>query len=663
MKKKIVILSFFLMLIMGLTGCGKSQAVISDHTDNAVLSKSEWIGVLGNGFGYDLPENDLPIYSDVGNDDLHYTQIQACAEWGIITETGSFEPNANATWKYAIETAVRAIGIENINNAGEQVSEDSLVAFFGQKIANISDIDLDAAITAADAEQIVQYTLDYSYKLAPIEVFDYTYNDQVYEITADDILLCGDGQSAWITNNAVYQSGDILYILPSDTTPAAAIRIVSCDENKLTYEQAGLEDVYSELKIAGSYEAAVLAVEGAEEQTDISYSGNGSYVPCVGDRRQYDVISAVGRSENMNFLRTGASVSDNSVNFSYALGDGGNVSVNISNICVNTDIEYGFLKLKKANATVSFQDEISVSYTADHYARTIPLGKVKLQIGTTPCNVELSLVLNIGVDGKASLTYTSQVVGRVNYREGCGLSKSLDNRNGTLDFHAEATVTAEPTAKVDLRLLGESVVNLKVTSGIVAIATLDVDIMGDQPACLDIYLYVPLSWAVNEDNCLLTYISKKLQYSSVIWNSENSGLTKRFHMEDGVLVDKCTRGDEKKVETSVVDEEGQPYDEYKIFEFEEIDFDVISLYSSKVYLEAGQSMSIGFSAIPEGYSAGDLVYSVYDSSICNVSGGVVSGNASGSTTVKVSTPDGKYNAYFTVTVKGDFNDMTDFKPL
>lgn len=665
MKKKLGILVSLLVMAIGLSGCGGKKNVTSGSTVSDTLSKSEWIRLLGDGFGYNTPFSEDAIYSDIGVSNECYAQIQACAEWGVITEQNRFEPNEIATWEYALKTSVRAIGIDNINSAGGQVSEENLIDFFGSNIANIGEIDLNSSITLADAEQLIGYALDYSYRLSPMERFEYTYNEGVYEVTAEDILLCGDGQSAWITNGVTYQNGDIIYIQPSETSIATAIRVVSYDADKMTYEEAAVEDVYSELQVAGTYEATIISVDSPDEQMNVSYQNNTpEYMPCLTRMGAAETVSMVYRPNDAQYIQTGISANGNSVCFSKDIGDGGNVSVTINNIQVTTDIDFGiFSGLKKADATVSFDDEIVASYTSEHYSKTIPLGNVILQLGSTPCNVELSLVLNIGFDGSASLTYTSHMVGKVGYKSGCGLSKSLNNENATFDFHAEATVTAEPTAKVDLRLFDRSIVNLKVTSGVVAIANLDVDLMGNQPVCLDIYLYVPLRWAVNEDGCIMTNISNKLKYSATVWDSTNSKITKRYHWEDGILVDECTRREEEKIETPEVAEDGQPYDEYKIFEFEEIDFEVIRLSSSKLYLEAGQSISIDFVSIPEGYLAGDLIYSVDDSSICNVSGGVVTGVSSGSTTVKVSTPDGKYNAYFTVTIKGDFNNMTDFQPL
>lgn len=652
-----------------LAGCGNaSQEVMSDNTGSGNLTKGEWIGLLGEGFGYDQPYGETAIYSDVKSDHEFYDQIQACAEWEVINEQGTFQPDQEASWDYALQTAVRAIGLDNIESAGKSIDENELVSFFGQNIADISSVDLNSGIALADAQQLITYALDYKYNLNPIERFDYIYNEGVYEVAADSIILRGDGMTAIVHDGAVYHAGDIIYVEPSQNSTAYALRVTDASENEISYVLAEMEDVYSELHISGTYEGIIVSVDGAdEENTEVSYRNNlnnGSMF-CYGAQNDYQVYT-LAAMEQYQAVPVGFSVNGNSVKFEQSLGKNGKFEISISNIQVKTDIDFGlFSGLKKADATVSFDDKIQLSYTAEHYSKSINLGKVTVNIGTTPCAVEISLVLNIGMDGNAELTYTSTVVGNVSYKKDAGLSKSVKNNNQSFDFHAQVTVTAEPTIKADLQLLSKSIANLKVTSGVVAIATVDVDLLGNQPSCIDIYLYVPLRWAVNEDGCVMTAISSKLKYSKTEWDSENSPVNKRFHFEDLVETpnDECTRGQNNAVETDTVDEEGQPYDEYKLFDFEEISFEIIKLVTTQINLEEGASLAIGFVSIPSGFQMTDLVYTVEDASICRVDGGIVYGTGNGSTIVKITTPDRQYSTFVAVTVTGGYNDTSGFQDL
>lgn len=669
MKKYLKLILALIALSTCLVGCGdSSQEVVSNSTGNGNLTKGEWIGLLGEGFGYNQPNGETAIYSDVEANYEFYDQIQACAEWEVINEQGTFYPDKEASWDYALQTAVRAIGVDNIESAGISIDENALVSFFGQNIADVSAIDLNAGITLADAEQLITYALDYRYDLSPIERFDYTYKEGVYEVAADAIILRGDGMTAIVRDGAVYHAGDIIYVEPSQNSTAYALRVTEVSENEISYVLAGMEDVYSELHVSGTYEGIIVAVDGAdEENTEVSYRNglNNEIMFCYGSQTNY-LISPLIDAERYRTVPTGFSVDGNSVKFEQALGKNGKFEISITNIQVKTDIDYGiFSGLKKADATVSFDDKIEVSYTAEHYSKSINLGKVTVNIGTTPCAVEISLVLNIGMDGNAELTYTSTVVGNVSYKKDAGLSKSIKNNNQSFDFHAQVTVTAEPTIKADLQILSKSIANLKVTSGIVAIATVDVDLLGNNPSCIDIYLYVPLRWAVNEDGCIMTTISSKLKYSKTEWDSTNSPVNKRFHFEDLVETpnDECTRVKSDVVETDTVDEEGQPYDEYKIFDFEEITFEIIKLVTTQINIEEGASLAIGFVSVPSGFQITDLVYTAENTSICRVDGGIVYGMGNGSTIVKISTPDGQYSTFVAVTVTGGYNDTSGFQDL
>lgn len=671
MKRQIKFILTLLALIAVLAGCGsKPQEAASNRggTGGGSLTKGEWIGLLGDKFGYNDPFTEDAFYSDVNSGYAYYAQIQACAEWEVIPEQGTFQPEDAASWEYAIQTAVRAVGIDRITNAGLSVSEDTLVDFFRNNIANTGAVDLNDTIAAGDAEQLLGYAVNYMYGLAPAERFEYTYNENVHETSADAVSFRGDGMTATVNDGRSYQVGDIIYLAPSATETAAAIRVTGTDGGQLTYEQASVEDVYSELQISGAFDATIVSVESADmDTTEVSLRNTRPGVMyCAYERQSYTASTLFQRETAGEAVQTGASFNGNTAHFDVSLGGNGEFAIDITNIKVTTDIDYSFFGgLKHADAVVTFDDKITVSYTAEHYSKSIPLGSVQLQLGTTPCNVELSLTLNIGFDGEVTLTYTSSVVGSLGYKKNCGLSKSLDNQNATFDFHAEATVTAEPTAKVDLRLLNMSIANLQVTTGVVAVANVDVDLMGNQPTCVDIYLYVPLRWGINQDGCIMTNISDKLKYSQTIWDSENSPINKRFHWEDGVETpdDQCTRGQNDQVETGPVDEDGQPYDEFKLFEFEELDFGIIRVASIQLVLEQGESMNIGITSVPNGYQASELVYTVSDPSVCSVNGGTVTAAGVGSTTVKISTSDGKYNTYITVTVNGGYIDTSNFQPL
>ena len=81
-----------------------------------------------------------------------------------------------------------------------------------------------------------------------------------------------------------------------------------------------------------------------------------------------------------------------------------------------------------------------------------------------------------------------------------------------------------------------------------------------------------------------------------------------------------------------------------------------------MYLDPGESMSIGFESIPEGYTLNDLVYEIEDSSVCSVSNGIVTAKESGSTILKIKTKDGMLTAAMIIVVNYDYS-LPEFESL
>lgn len=683
MKRRLTsILSILLIISFLLQGCANSAG---DGKNSGSLTKEEWIGLLGDKFGYTDYESSKEFYEDVKPDNAYFKEIQACAEWEILPEKGKLEPDEKVDWRYAIETSVRAIGIEKLNqsDAGLKVSEENLIDFFVNEIAQIPNSSLDKKISAENAAQILEYAYDYGTNLQLAERFEYSYNEGVSEVDPDAVTLTGDGTTAKINDGSSYKEGDVIYVKPSENEPAYAIKVNSVNGDMINYTLAGMEDVYEELQIAGTFDAQIISVtpaegvtieepvaaEEPEEDTDEETSSKGNplsnYVmSCIGySNGMSDKGTELAKVEGEDYK---VSAGKDGIRMSATPDSGVELSIDITKIRVTTDVDFGLIKgLKKADVQVSFQDKVQAKLSGAK-SKQINLGSVKVALGPTPFTADFDVLLNLGADGEMSLTYQSSVAGKVNYVKGRGLSKSVDVKNPSFDFHAEVTVTVEPAIKAELSCLGGAITNIKVISGVVGAATVDVDLLGEEPACTDLKLWVPLRWAVNEDWCLIAaagdLVHANLRVSNDVWGEENSPIQEHFHWEDGVLVEACTRGKEK-VETVVEEEEGE-YFEYKHFDFKEIVFGMIKVSSTTIHLQQGESMKIGVLSVPGDFNAGDLQYMVDNITICTVDkSGVVRALQPGTAMVRISTPDGMFSSHVSVVVDIPYNDTSGFVPL
>lgn len=667
MKHRIKQLLFILIFMTGiLSGCGKEKETIGSGT----ISRAEYIGILGDSFGYDeyITEND--IFSDVSSDNSYYPYIQAAAEWQVVERTEKFEPDKGTTIGFALQCAVRAIDVEDIEDSGATIDREHLEAFYAGNIAKLDVSNLNAPVDTETAKQIVAYAKQYDDSLVLPQITEMELAEGV-RTAGVGISLNADGETGVLAKSEEYAIGDIIYFEATDNSLARAIKITGIEGDAFKFEDAPLEEAYAFLNIHGSFEGKVVEVVSASEASNAGMASE-----------MYDEMKRYGLASEEDYYVVPISNSvttdlgsdhmvftarydvQQSADFkkragSVDMSSQGQLVVGIKNIQVDVDYEstawYKPLDPKEVQCKLHFDTEVS-SEAHGSVSASIPLGEAYIQVWG-PLNLKLKLVAHLGADGNISISYTTENVASVGWEKGTGLSKSFSS-TPDFSFEADATLTAEMTMLADLRVgyksASCSLVNAQVTSGAVAVGKTEVDILGSQPTCLDLQLYVPLKWGVNQQGCLLTDISNKLKYSAVIWDSSNSPVHLHVHLEDWVRTpnDECTRTDE--VEQELVTPEGEPLEEIDPFEFEIIEFDFIELDSYVMYLGENESLSIGFESIPEGYSKDNLVYEILDPSVCSVSGGVVSAKNPGSTVVKIRTSDNVFMVSLAVTVNDDY---------
>lgn len=686
MKHKRIVRVLFLGMMFIFLGFGVTACAKKDKADEK-LSRSEYIGLLGDKFGIQEYEADKDFFSDVNSSNSYYSQVQACAEWEVIEASGKFNPDDEVSLKFALESAVKAIGIDNINDTGKQIDINKLMDFYASHIANIDVSNPDSKINTETAEQILDYAVKYRDNMEFPQVCESTLKDGVKNADLN-ISLNYDGKTGIIRDNAPYEVGDIVYWRESDTSMARGIKITSITDGLFYYEDAELEDVYSTLKVSGTFDANVIEATSASDGTIVNFKNN-----LYNEISTYGVAYSGGKSTNKTFsinenvqpeavfLASGVNVDKgkNHVVFKAQIsGKGpengskskyyGDMVVAIKNIKTTVDYEHVFLNplaAKEISATVTFDTEISSDIKAD-FSRTIPLGEVYLSVWG-PINLRMALSANIGANGEVSISYTTDNALYVGWKKGNGLQKSF-NSNPELNYNADTTLTVEATILCDLVIgwkdLKKSIVNAEVTTGLVAIGKSDGDLLSKEPICTDVLVYVPLRWGINQRACILTDIKADLKCKQTVWDSTNSRIQLHMHFENQVRTagDKCTRGDKKEVVQEKTDEKGNPINEIELFDFEVLDFDIIRLETYLVFLDENSSAKIGVTYLPEGYSENDLVYDVDNSEICSVNGGNITTHNEGSTIVRVHTSDNMFTVSFAVIVMEDYN-VEGFKPL
>ena len=680
-RKKVLLVMLALVMTVAVSGCSKetsgSVSTGGQNTGNGGLSRAEYIGLLSNSFGYNSFESETAVFSDVAASDTYYPQIQAAAEWQIIDTADKFEPGKGATLAFALESAVRAVGTDDIEASGATVDSSNLADFYVKNIAQIDLSNPDSSIDSATAQQIIDLAKEYSHNLVLPQVVEINLVDGV-KSAESGVVLNADGTTGLLPPGNEYSVGDIIYIEATDTSLARAVKVASINaDNTFTYSEATVEETYESLNIHGTFQGGIVEAVSASDGTVVglaqdiydemkSYdmASKGRYVPvqiknsskvdASGDHMvftaQFDVqqSATITNRNKLNYsnLPDGVSHPDFDNEGKVKAAANGNLVVGIKNIRADVDYEtepFHVLKPKKMKLSLHYDTEISTDIHGSVSA-SIPLGEAYIQIAG-PVNIRVMLTAHLGADGNVTISYTTQNVMAVGWQKGSGLQNNFDSK---ADAHCDmdATLTAEATVLIDLRVgfknLSYSLTNAQVTSGAVGVAKMEADLLGDQPTCVDIQVYVPLRWGVNQEGCLITDINNKWKAKGTVWDSSNSPINLHFHLEDWVRTegDVCTRSE--KVEQELVTPEGEPLEEIDPFEFEPLEFDFIELVSYTMFVKQGSSMEIGFTNIPEGYTKEDLKYEVVDPSICSVSNGTVQANKDGSTIVKISTSDGLF---------------------
>ena len=655
-----ILLGVLLLGLLTVCGCGKKET--QSFKEGTAYTRGEWIEELGERFGYVQALAEVPFFMDVTRDMSCYDAVQACAEWEVIDKESQFFPGEEVTWEFAVNTAVRAMELERVENAGYVVDAESIPSFFTQNIAQVELNDWSETVTREEAEQILSYVTDFEAKLVFPQVEEVVFAEGVQTVTEKDICLKGDGKTAIVLNSAEYSTGDVLYMENSVTGEVLGLCVENVQDNLFTYSMAEPEEVFETFSIHGTYEPdmSMVTVSNVEQMVfcvnDDYYGGFDPYMqkPLFTSRDKYNVESVSTRLEE--------NISSNSLSFRIYDTDGiWTAEAGITDLKV--DVDFDIDHIKDTSVRVTYNDYIRLNSEL-HSQESALLGTVKIPI-KWGLNLELSMFLNMGLDGEAEISYSAAVSTGVYGQDGKGIRTEINN-DATLTCEGKVTAAIEPTIKADLTwwFLG-SIVNAKVTTGVVASVKIEDDILDDKAACCDILIFVPLRWAVNEDSCRMTDLIKNAKISRTVWDSTNSPFQWRWHYEDDVLVEKCTRGDGDEVEAPSVTEEGKPLDEYKMFDFEEISFGMLKLTAYNLYLEKGESLEIPFADLPDNVTRNDLVYEVIEqSNVCSVgANGVVTANDTGATNIKISTEDDKYTAYLTVIVAQDYHDTSTFIPL
>ena len=663
----------FLALV--LTSCGGKEpenAGIGGENNggsaSTKISKADYIGMVSQIFGYEDYESTDNFFPDVSVDNKNYDAIQACAEWKVIPSGDMFRPDQEATLEFALATAVRAIGISDIG-LDEDQNDEALSEFYVNNIAQLDRSDLNSGLSENTGKQILQYALEYENNLELPQKINVEFQPGIKE--ADDkIVLPVSGSTGILLDNHSYVVGDIVYFAETQTYYPKGIRITDISGDQFSFESVSVEEVFSRLEISGTFDGEIVNAFSASD--NVSILEEEIYYPQArvknplpyATRYPYGNTGCINTGCIATPLTNGVKmdVGKDHATFSAVITENGlsaELLVGIKNIKITTDYKHGMTVLNPEKVKLNIKYDTVIESAAEfHTSHTIPLGVLELQIWG-PLFVKVTMMANVGADGKVELSYSIHNTSNLEWRKGWGVSQNFTAVTES-NMEGKITLTAEVTTLADLTIEfwgDHSLANAQATVGVVIIAKEDVDLLGDYPTCIDVFGYVPLRWGVNQKGCMITSLNDKWKKRGVLWDSKTSEITVHMHWEDGSRTpnDKCLRDKGREVVQEREKTDGFPLSEYDYFDFAPISFDFIEMKEYIAFINPGDQYELQFDSIPGNYTQNTLSYTVENSSVCSVSSGVVTGLKAGGTLVKVSTPDGMFSTTIVVIVNYDYS--------
>lgn len=662
MKRIIAILLTIVTLLSMLftTGCSKKSVKI--------YTRGEWISALSELFGMEQPYSSDPYFDDVDANNPVFNAVQNCVEWEIIEKGDNFNPNDRADVNFAIETAIKAIGLDRIENSidGEQLNTSkSCVKYFNKK-SNVKYIS-GSNLYMDTAEQILTDVQKIYLDLVPKKTEDVKYVESVKKTTENEIKFSTDGESA--KSSLSVNVGDIIMVEPSSNYPYGKyVKVSQVTDNGFKYEKPQLEEVFDHVIFSGEYKPEILEVIPLIDGVKVTNIGDATVVP------QSSTESATGISyvpltytdssvTPLKAINIGDIVTEISCEPKKGLTISG--SVGLKNITVDADFEMWGPVVNKAYIGVNSTLEADITFAAEANAvdATIPIAKVPCKLFGA-AGISFIFGIKVGIEGSIAVVWSIDTSASVEYKPLRSAKFNAKGENPNLDVELKAKVYAKPDLKAQVELGEWAIGNVGINSGFEASASTKLIGTSDDVGCIDIKAYVPLSIYVGaeKEETLLGKLGIKRSWN--IWNSNNSPVKKSWHVEDWQIVDECTKGKEDADIEEDEDNNALQNEDETINEIPPIvDYTGgLTLSSSFAALDEGTRDIIKVVSLPDNYTSNDLIFTSSDSRVVIVdNNGNISAVGSGSCVVKVSTRDGIYSQYCAIKVYADYS--VDFTPL
>ena len=547
----------------------------NSNPDENIVTRYEWIEMLGEQFGITEYTNTEACFKDVDADSPYYNYVQSAVEWEVIEDTNKFDGEKPADGKFIALTAMKAMGKYKVQMYLEIDIEPDEADYLSIAYAHelITEEELKKNFTQEECLSVLAKAQEMNDLLLwKDDVLEFNYQKNVKEIESRDIISYSEETSEVEIKTSVVEDlsvGDIIIFEEENTGLKTAGKIESIGvDGKINIVTPKMEEVYESLTISditsiGGEEIAeyyLLNSRRADTYDTVSmrFTENGNYSLMPMNTTEFagtnEGVSFYVYSEEGNlYVGIEDKNTENAEEFIVESGLDEETQIkcafDITNIQVGAQVDWTLKDgLEYANVIMytEFVETMNMNVLSEELE--IPLYKEPISIpiahGVASVNIECNLV--ISAEGEISIETKLPVGTNLCYEKGKGIRNNkmeLPYTEPEIKLTAEAGASLCPEIGLEVLKIWEPV-----TAG------LDVGMKGSaefiiRPSqdCTDINVVFPLvSLEAEIDSGIGFEYSEEWE----LITEENAKFKYNWHFEqyaDGTAgyVDECTYGKEE----------------------------------------------------------------------------------------------------------------------
>jgi len=550
MLKRFIAVIISISMIASLAACARNtdnEEIIETPSptplSNDNISRGQWITMLAQAVENDLFDDELEdFFSDISDGSQFYKSVQIAALYNWIgVDNDTFNPDADATRSFVAVTTVKALGLidepvtELSDIAGEPDADYIRLAVDSEIFTSDNGrFDPNGTVSLSESESIAQKVRRFiNFTIDPNHIDVLNIEEDIIDLqSAGNAVTFEDSDAMTVTVSEEFAAnlevGSVYILPPTPEFPDGVARKVTSinrdgDSYVITNEEPSVDELVTELDVQGIYTPDFNNIIWADGVT-------GEVVSVTGLSSQDNDYTIQNLSFQAEPLSTGSG------SFKFNLTDGVTATLDIHSFRAHVSAQkFLFIPL---SAMIFIEESHTLTIHAEiEFEKEIPIAKMLVPIlpGLT-----VVISISIGIDGKVSFTIENSMSSETWFSSGLlglGMSTRTNILENSWNFNASSTATIEAglVFSVSLNLFGLDLMKGSLFIGAAATATVTFHCLN-----IDIYIACYLRLAILPQLKDVIDLSVRID----IWDATNSPVRFKWHLENGVLVEVCTRDGE-----------------------------------------------------------------------------------------------------------------------